>query len=162
MTIRFEDDDSDLFEFNSDDFYSYESQLIIYSDEPIQKNATSLEPIERDIEDRVKYSIQVVDNYDRLPLQDITTGYDDNVIYYNSPLSNYHQDYRQEQLTNSQYTRESALVMGVIGDRMNKRYFSATPEAHKDYTASSWFSKSELLKSLNSVAKVFNWFKRLN
>ncbi|CAF1050159.1 unnamed protein product [Brachionus calyciflorus] len=46
-----------------------------------------------------KFSVQVVDDFESISITDLTKDYDS--IYYNSPLSNYHTDYREEQLKSS-------------------------------------------------------------
>lgn len=159
MTIRFDDNDSDLNEYNTQ-AAGNDNNLFNYFMEEQEEDLKS--NLEYD-QDYIKYSVQVVDNYDKYPLEDITSGFDDNSIFYNSPLSTYNQKKdltNLENLTNEEILHETVAVMSCIADRMNNRYFSNEQEnVQPSADARDWFKRFSIRKSINSIAKFLNWIQ---
>lgn len=102
--------------------------------------------IEINEKSNVDYGQEVDDDYEYY-LFDITTAHDDNSIYYNSPLSNYFNPNKQEQLieemTNLEVISESSLVMKQIADRMNQNYFPIVQTNHAKNSNSHLFGINE-------------------
>lgn len=151
MTIPFNDDDVDLYVYNQSTCY-----------DKVELNENKQDDFSND----VKYSVQVQDDNEDLQVYD-NANESFECVHYDSPISNYHHNLRQDQfklrLDDNQLAIETSRVMSVVADRFSEKYFSKKNEQVVESTSESNVGLfKSVLDKFNSILKVYKWFTRFN